>query len=293
MALDTLHEANMITIKKYASRVLVGFGLVYLSACSVFEGESLEGKTVESIPLLNPTHKASAHCGNPAAYEANGKVFNVLASGADYREQGWATVYSAQQAGKMTAGCEHYEPLAYSAAHRTLPIPSDVRITHLESGRSIVVRVNDRVPNEPRALIQVSKAAALALGLNEEGSAPVMVEGLDKPTTQDPKLLYVAPNAGLTNTNKSVSPEVKAQAQGKVFYVIVGSYPTQAEAVDTYVRLAAAGLRKSEMATAQIQGREVHQVRIGPLYTQGEIDNVKNTLEGNGLAKFRVIGING
>ncbi len=78
-----------------------------------------------------------------------------------------------------------------------------------------------------------------------------------------------------------------------MFYIIVGSYPTQSEAVDTYVRLAAAGLGKSEMATAQFQGREVHQVRIGPLYTQGEIDNVKNTLEGNGLAKFRVIGING
>ncbi|MBK8452535.1 MAG: RlpA-like double-psi beta-barrel domain-containing protein [Thiofilum sp.] len=283
----------MLTIINYASRCLIGCGIFYLSACSVFEGESLEGKTVEAIPILKPTHKASAQCGNPAAYEAQGQVFKVLSSGADYREQGWATVYQAQQAGQATAGCETYDPQAYSAAHRTLPIPSDVRITRLDTGRSIVVRVNDRLPSDPRALIQVSQAAARALGLNEQGSVAVIVEGLDKPTVQDPQALYIAPTAGLTNTNKSVSPEVKAQAQGKLFYVIVGSYPTQAQAVDTYVRLAAAGLRKSEMATAQFQGREVHQVRIGPLYTQGEIDNVKNTLEGNGLAKFRVIGING
>ncbi|WP_020558967.1 RlpA-like double-psi beta-barrel domain-containing protein [Thiofilum flexile] len=281
------------TITKYASRCLIGCGVLYLSACSVFEGESLEGKVVESIPILNPTHKASAQCGNPAAYEKNGRVFKVLASSSDYRARGWATVYNAQQAGKMTAGCETYEPQAYSAAHRTLPIPSDVRITRLDTGRSVVVRVNDRVPSDARALIQISKAAANTLGLGEGGAAAVLVEGLEKPTTQDPQTLYVPPTAGLTNTNKSVSPEVKAQAHGKVFYVIVGSYPTQAEAVDTYVRLAAAGLRKSEMATAQVQGREVHQVRIGPLYTQGEIDNVKNTLEGNGLAKFRVVGIDG
>lgn len=282
----------MKIIMRYAARSMMSLGVLYLSGCSVFEGESLEGKSVEAIPLLNPTAKASAMCGNPRAYQLDGQVVNVLASGQGYQEQGWATVYKDQDAGKTTAGCELYEPLAYSAAHRTLPIPSDARITRLDTKRSVVVRINDRVPDDAKALIQMSTAAANALGINNT-AVPVIVEGLDKTTTQDPSQIYVAPNAGLTNTNKSVSPEIKAQAQGKVFYIIVGSYPTQSEAVDTYVRLAAAGLGKSEMATAQFQGREVHQVRIGPLYTQGEIDNVKNTLEGNGLAKFRVIGING
>ena len=84
----------------------------------------------------------------------------------------------------------------------------------------------------------------------------------------------------------------EAKQSGKSFYVVVNNYQEQGEALEMFVRLTSVGLSKTEMATAMQDGRNVHQVRVGPLYTQDQIDNVKDALENNGLATFRVVAVN-
>lgn len=92
--------------------------------------------------------------------------------------EGRASYYGWERAGWMTASGERFDPEAFTAAHPTLPFGAYVRITNLRNGRSVVVRVNDRGPHVPGRVIDVSYAAARALGMVRSGTAPVRIEWL-------------------------------------------------------------------------------------------------------------------
>ncbi len=93
-----------------------------------------------------------------------------------YREDGVASWYGKDFHGKMTANGERYDMYALTAAHKTLPMPSMVRVTNLENGRSLVLRVNDRGPFARKRIIDVSYRAAQLLGFERQGTARVRVE---------------------------------------------------------------------------------------------------------------------
>ncbi|MEN9207775.1 MAG: septal ring lytic transglycosylase RlpA family protein [Gloeomargarita sp. GMQP_bins_120] len=92
--------------------------------------------------------------------------------------QGWASWYGAEFRGQRTASGEPFNPQDLTAAHRTLPFGTRVRVTNLRNGRSVVVRINDRGPHLPGRVIDISAAAAQALGLIQMGTAPVRLEVL-------------------------------------------------------------------------------------------------------------------
>lgn len=89
---------------------------------------------------------------------------------------GTASFYGRRFAGRRTASGERFDPSALTAAHRTLPFGSHVRVTHLRTGRTIVVRINDRGPFHGRRIIDLSRAAAEAIGMVRSGTAPVKLE---------------------------------------------------------------------------------------------------------------------
>lgn len=88
---------------------------------------------------------------------------------------GLASWYGHQEQGRPTASGERFDQRKLTAAHRTLPLPSDVRVTNLENGKSIVVRVNDRGPFIPGRVLDLSTGAARALGMQKEGVALVRI----------------------------------------------------------------------------------------------------------------------
>ena len=96
---------------------------------------------------------------------------------------GTASFYGPGLAGNPTASGETFDPKQLTAAHRTLPFDSRVRVTNTANGRSVVVRINDRGPFAKGRIIDVSKAAAQQLGMVEKGTAPVRLELL--PTSAD------------------------------------------------------------------------------------------------------------
>ncbi len=98
----------------------------------------------------------------------------------DYKEEGVASWYGPDFHAKKTANGEKYDMNALTAAHKTLPLPSIVRVTNLENGRSLVVRVNDRGPYARNRIIDVSKKVAQLLGFLEQGTAKVRVEVLEQ-----------------------------------------------------------------------------------------------------------------
>jgi rare lipoprotein A len=98
-----------------------------------------------------------------------------------FTEVGLASWYGAELNDKRTASGEPFNRDGLTAAHRTLPLDTHVRVTNLENGRSVVVRINDRGPHARDHIIDLSERAALALGIQHNGVARVRVEVV-KPT---------------------------------------------------------------------------------------------------------------
>jgi rare lipoprotein A len=100
-----------------------------------------------------------------------------------YDAVGYASWYG-DESGDRTANGEKYRPEGISAAHRTLPLPTYVEVTSLDTGRTILVRVNDRGPFTRGRIIDLSRGAASLLGIREAGRAPVRVRVVD-PSDKD------------------------------------------------------------------------------------------------------------
>ncbi|MBM4183844.1 MAG: septal ring lytic transglycosylase RlpA family protein [Gemmatimonadetes bacterium] len=119
--------------------------------------------------------------GNMAEYEQGGRTYRVLDTSYGYDERGSASWYGEEFNGRPTSSGETFDMYALTGAHRTLPIPTYVRVTNLSNGLSVVVRVNDRGPfRDPDSrIIDLSYAAALRLDMVRDGTAGVRVQALE------------------------------------------------------------------------------------------------------------------
>lgn len=123
--------------------------------------------------------------GNP--YQIEGKWY-YPAEDYTYRQEGIASWYGQDFHGKKTANGEKYDMNDVTAAHPTLPLPSMVKVTNLDNGRVLEVRVNDRGPYHSTRIIDLSRRAAQLLGFYEAGTARVRVE-VDAPASMELKSL--------------------------------------------------------------------------------------------------------
>ncbi len=182
---------------KGLSTVAASLGsIVALSACTMIGSEAVqrpsptpETQTTVEVPIpTTPTAEAPSARGNMVEYEQSGRTYRILDSSEGYVQQGVASWYGEQFQGRPTSSGEPFDMHELSAAHRTLPIPSWVRVTNLDNGRVLVVRVNDRGPfSDPdRRIIDVSYAAAVALGMDAAGTANVRVEAVEPWQTRIP-----------------------------------------------------------------------------------------------------------
>lgn len=152
---------------------------VLLSA-ALLGGCSVVGYPAPGPPAGERVAEPRSRSGSPASYEVFGQTYHVLPTADGYEEEGWASWYGSEVAGRRTASGEVFDPGRESAAHRTLPLPTWVEVTNLENGRALVVRVNDRGPfaDPDRRIIDLSRAAAERLGLIGPGTARVRVRAV-------------------------------------------------------------------------------------------------------------------
>ena len=132
---------------------------------------------VAAIPEPEIKNEPRSRMGN-RSYSVQGKTYRVLATSEGYVEQGMASFYGKKFHGRLTSNQEVYDMYAFTAAHRSLPLPSFVRVTNLSNGKSVVVRVNDRGPFHSGRIIDVSYAAAVKLDFVHKGTARVEVRAL-------------------------------------------------------------------------------------------------------------------
>ncbi len=127
----------------------------------------------DAVPRAEPLHKGALR-----PYTVMGRHYVPMTTAAPYRAQGVASWYGRRYHGKPTAIGELYDMYGMSAAHPTLPLPSYVRVTSIASGKTVVVRVNDRGPFIDSRLIDLSYTAAHKLGIVVGGSAQVEVQAV-------------------------------------------------------------------------------------------------------------------
>lgn len=132
---------------------------------------------VDAIPEPEVRNEPRARTGN-RDYAVLGTKYRVLDDHNGYVEEGLASYYGKKFHGRRTSSQEVYDMYAFTAAHKTLPLPSFARVTNLDNGRSVVVRVNDRGPFHKGRIIDLSYAAAVKLGYRDRGTARVRVEAL-------------------------------------------------------------------------------------------------------------------
>lgn len=133
---------------------------------------------VDSIPEPDVVAEARSQFGNRSPYVVLGKTYKVLDSHDDYVESGMASYYGQKFHGRRTSNLEVYDMYAFTAAHKSLPLPSFARVTNLDNGKSVTVRVNDRGPFHDGRVIDLSYAAAVKLGITQRGTGRVEVRAL-------------------------------------------------------------------------------------------------------------------
>ncbi len=157
-------------------------------------------------PAAAPSSMGDYKIGRP--YNING-VWYYPRVDYGYREAGIASWYGPGFHGKQTANGEIYDQMALTAAHRTLPMPSLVRVTNLDNGRSIKVRINDRGPFKNGRIIDLSYRAAQLLDFVQAGTAKVKVEILEP---ESRRLAAIAQGREAAESAPEAAPTVAVQA---------------------------------------------------------------------------------
>jgi rare lipoprotein A len=160
---------------------VIALATLSLAACSGQVRDSAPSGSA-SIPDLPgdavPRPEPRSRYGNGPVYEVFDKTYRVMDSGSGYKERGVASWYGKKFHGRLTSNREPYDMYAMTAAHKTLPLPTYVRVRNLRNNRSIIVRVNDRGPFVHNRIIDLSYAAALKLDMVRDGTSLVEVTAI-------------------------------------------------------------------------------------------------------------------
>ncbi len=204
--------------------------------------------------------------GNP--YSINGIQY-IPKEDPDYFEEGIASWYGPKFDGKLTANGEIFDQYAVTAAHRTLPIPSLVKVTNLENNRSIVLRINDRGPFVGDRIIDLSYKSAQLLGIIQKGTGKVRVEVID-----------YGEHLLVKNSKKLLKTNVK---QNKEYFLQVGVFKeaSNADRLSDKLRNTDYINYKVFTNTVNINDRILYIVKIGPIQNNENIKYVQRKLKNN------------
>jgi rare lipoprotein A len=224
----------------------------------------------DAVPRDEPLHRFANR-----PYSALGLNFVPLTEHRPFRQRGRGSWYGRKFHGQKTSSGEPYDMYGMTAAHATLPIPSYARVTHLASGRSVVVRVNDRGPFKPGRVIDLSWTAAAKLGYVNDGSAEVEVEAVFAPGSAgdllarraagQPEIARPAPGpaASAAPADDVIAALAADDAPTDGHWLQLGAFSTLDNAQALSRRIAAALGELADRISVSSDG-DRHRVRAGP-----------------------------
>ncbi|MBN3004007.1 rare lipoprotein A [Chromobacterium alkanivorans] len=214
----------------------------------------------DAVPQEEPLIKSAN-----LPYTALGMSFRPDTREKPYQATGRASWYGKQFHGRKTSSGEKYDMFAMTAAHPTLPIPSYARVTNLNNGKSVVVRVNDRGPFHKSRLMDLSYAAAYRLGFIKQGSAKIAIE-------------RVWPDAGGENVASTRPVSTARRAEDTPKYLQLGSFSKLANAEAMVQKMLGEMDDKYESKLGIVNQEGVYKVRLGPFRSSDAVRNAAENL---------------
>ncbi|MGX4644061.1 septal ring lytic transglycosylase RlpA family protein [Massilia sp. SYSU DXS3249] len=247
----------------------------------------------DAVVRAEPYHKWANR-----PYEVFGRTYTPFLHEEPFTQRGVASWYGVKFHGQRTSSGEPYDMYKMTAAHPTLPIPSYARITSVASGKSVVVRINDRGPFHASRVVDVSYTAALKLGLLGKGSHEVQIERLfpndpirlareRRAATSEAQALPASPEIAALMLEDRVQTDSAAVAQALPqaastsaaaagFYLQLGAYSRADKAREMGRQLAAAGIALGNLEVAP--AGSVHRLYGGPFGSRAEAQQAAKAL---------------
>ena len=317
----------MITLHHVIRAFAMALILLMMQGCSSVElavdlYKKQKRETADEAVVAAPRYKV----GNP--YKVAG-VWYYPERDLTYDDTGIGSWYGDEFAGKLTANGEIFDPELVTAAHKTLPMPSVVRVTNLDNGKSLVVRINDRGPFVAGRIIDLSREAARRIGYKDNGLARVRVQLLAEQSLRLEKLAKNGEFPSVDGARSTAMPEVEAVAKptvnltaksntGRSAYSStngqsaldlllqsrVGEVMTVSPVItQIWVQVGAFHSEKSAKSVlTQIQslengeissfskgGQTLHRVRLGPVQSVSEADKLLDGVMNLGFSGARII----
>ena len=267
-----LHNCTNVACTHSRIYILVAviLTLLLVNGCTVFAVDSPDvsrwqipsslAKTAQTSQTPNTTTERILY-----SYTVAGKSYHVKAVAVGYRESGLASWYGEKFHGRLTANQEVYDMYKLSAAHKSLPLPSYIKVLNHNNNKSVIVRVNDRGPFIEGRIVDLSYRAAKQIGMEKSGLAPVTIE------------VVKIPDQLQNNTFKVTD----------LGYIQVGRYQDIAHAFTT-MRL----LKKHRLVPSLTQvsdsSQDIYRVSLGPFNTQHRLQTVGRLLDKEGFKHHKV-----
>jgi len=199
----------------------------------------------------------------------------------NYDEIGLASWYGEDFHGKKTANGEYFNMNALTAAHKTLPLPTFVKVTNVTNGRSILLRVNDRGPFVGDRILDVSRRAAQLLGFQKQGVTRVRIQAVD----EDGRLPRNVRSRRLVQTAKN--QQTPDQTEAETHFIQVGAYSKRDNAQVQASKLKRSG-HKANVESAESDGRKFWRVRIGPFVKRLVAEDRLDRIVSDGFYEARI-----
>ena len=276
--------ANTLIVPSAARLLAIFVAILLLASCAstpdstpapVMIEKDSAGKAIDTsvIPNAKPKPEPITKAGNKSPYEVFGKTYKVMPTNKHYSATGIASWYGTKFHGRLTSNGEVYNMYGMTAAHKTLPIPSYVKVTNIENGRSIVVRVNDRGPFHGGRIIDLSYVAAMKLGYADKGTAKVLVEAIDTdPKAPEPPLVTATPSMVAEAELPQSAPDT-ASYEGQ--YLQVGAFSDASLADQLRSKI---GSLVSHPMTVRNQNN-LFKLWIGPIASHLELQSIQEMLK--------------
>ena len=198
-----------------------------------------------AVPTNQPVCKSCSKI-----YTVLGKTYQVMESSNGFVQQGNASWYGTKFHGRKTSSGEVYDMFAMTAAHKTLPLPTYVEVTHKKNGRKIIVKVNDRGPFHEGRIIDLSYAAAKKLGIAGTGTGPVEIKTINTSALDiDTSNVVLPPSSG---------------GDGKI-HVQVAAMASVMAAEGVATKLREKKFKSVRVHMLKTDDGKLYRVRIGPI----------------------------
>ncbi|MCH8543981.1 MAG: septal ring lytic transglycosylase RlpA family protein [Alcanivorax sp.] len=223
---------------------------------------------VSTIPQPEPRPEPRSRYGNHSPYTVFGETYHVLPSAEGYTAEGIASWYGTKFHGHRTSSGEPYDMYQFTAAHRSLPLPTFARVTSLENGKSVIVRINDRGPFHPDREIDLSWAAASKLGIEQRGTGRVRVEVITPEGNHHRSAS--ATRAGSSSGQQGIRAAADSPPPPAELYLQIGAFGQPDTAQGLVNRLLGQFAYPVAIRPGRNQDTPIYRVWLGPFATEND-----------------------